>query len=455
MRPLLLSLLALLALPPAVVRAQSYEELATRYSQPRAYHEAVALPAGKRAALLVSFRLPNALLVFVRNRRETPGRAFLAEPRVTAQVFRGKKPVAEQVWQQTHYAATFEQTQRRDHDLQGMLRFDLPPGDYTYRLGLQDGQTGREGASESRAVTVSDFSTLRVGAPLLVRRLDVGAADVALDPVNLSGDAPFGEDAWAVLPLTVPDGLPAGAALRYTLRRLDDPEADRGPVVHQGVVDAGAWMPMRSAQDAVLGEGTLRWPLARPPEAATAFLAAIDLHGAVLDDGAYLLEATLSAGDADAPASARFSTHWRNMPYSLYAPDVAIRNLRFVEDKQTLKALRTGGGKAQEAQIRAYWKQHDPTPETPFNELMAEYYRRVDHAAFAFRTGLSPEPDGMRTDRAAVYVAHGKPERVERAFPLGGGVEETWRYADGRRFVFRAATSLDPPQLQQAIDEGQ
>ncbi len=451
MRALPLCLLLLLA-APAAGRAQSYEELAMRYSQGRAYHEALALPAGDEATLAVAFRIPNRMLVFVRNRQEAPGRAFVAEPSVTVQVFRGKARVAERSWQQAHYAATFEATQADTVDLQGMVRFDLPPGVYTYRLRLQDDQSERDGASEPRPALVPDFGALQVGGPLLVRAIHAGAADVRLDLLNLGGDVAFGQDALAVLPVTLPQGATA-PTLRYRLRRLDTPEADSGPVVAEGTVDAAAWMPVGSAQEARLVEGTLRWPLVPPSEAA-AYLAPVDLHGAMLADGAYLLEVVLVAGAAEAAGTFRFGTHWRNMPYSLYAPDVAIRNLAFVEDRQTVKALRRGGRKAEEAQIRAYWKQRDPTPETPFNELMAEYYRRVDHAAFAFRTGRSAAPDGLRTDRAAVYVAHGPPQHVERTFPPGGGVEETWRYADGRRFVFRAATSLDPPQRQRTKDEG-
>jgi GWxTD domain-containing protein len=137
------------------------------------------------------------------------------------------------------------------------------------------------------------------------------------------------------------------------------------------------------------------------------------------------------------------------MPLSLYHPEVAIRNLAFIEDRKTIRLLLKGTREEQEAHIRAYWKERDPTPATEVNELMAEYYRRVDLAASRFRTGKYPVPDGLETDQARVYIVHGEPDDVERTFPDGGGVEEVWAYADGRRFHFWAPTSLDALELQE------
>lgn len=448
--PVVLHALFLALMLPATARAQSYEEVAMRYSQPRFYHEAVALPGGERPSLVVAFRISNAMLVFVRNRQGGAGRAFVAEPRVTVQVYRDEQPVAVQVWRQPHYAVAFDDTRREDVDLEGVLQFDLEPGDYTYRLTLHDEQTGQERVSEPRPVTAPDFRRLNVGAPLLARTLRSGDATLALDLVNLGGDVPYGQAAHAVFPISLPDSLRAVAVLRYVLRRLDDPEAEpsQGPVVAEGVVEGAAWTPVWAVTEALWDGGAVRWPVALPSEAAAGYLAPVDLRGETLADGGYVLEITLTAGVAATTTRSRFRTYWRAMPLSLYHPEVAIRTLRFIEDAPLVKQMRKGSREEQEARIRAYWAARDPTPETPFNELMAEYYRRVDHAAEAFRTGQSPAPDGLRTDRAAIYILYGPPDTVERAFPDSGGVRETWTYAEGRQFVFQAATSLDVFRLQ-------
>jgi GWxTD domain-containing protein len=99
--------------------------------------------------------------------------------------------------------------------------------------------------------------------------------------------------------------------------------------------------------------------------------------------------------------------------------------------------------------FKSYWDDRDPTPETVFNELMYEYYRRIDDAAFRFRTGQIPYPDGLRTDAAHIYVVYGPPDDIASSLPPSGGVEQTWTYADGRRFIFWAASSLDPLELQE------
>jgi hypothetical protein len=58
-----------------------------------------------------------------------------------------------------------------------------------------------------------------------------------------------------------------------------------------------------------------------------------------------------------------------------------------------------------------------------------------------------PGPDGLHTDQARIFIRNGPADASERIVLSSGGVQETWTYADGRRFVFWAASSLDPFEL--------
>ena len=441
----------LLLTVPSVGLGQSYEELAMRYRQPQLYHEAMLLPDPAQTTLVVAFRVPNTMLVFVRNRQGGSGRAFVAQPWVMVQLLRDGRRVAEKVWQPPHYAATFEETQQKDVDLEGTLQFEVAPGAYTYRLWLKDEQTGQEQAPLSRSFTVRDGGGLHISAPLMARAVQVSETNVRLGLVNLGGDVPYGEGVHAMLPVMLPDSLQGReGSLRYAVRYLGAGQTGsmKGDVATEGVIDGSAWLPVWAAAEALWDGGTVQWPLAVSPDPTVGYLVPVDLQGEQLADGAYVLEATLTVGRVVTTERYRFNTHWRSMPLSLYHADVALRNLRFIEERQTIKALRKGTQEEQEARLRAYWKERDPTPGTPFNELMAEFYRRVDDAAEMFRTARVPVPDGLRTDQASVYIVHGPPRDTERTFPDSGGVRETWTYADGRRFSFWAATSLDPFHLE-------
>jgi GWxTD domain-containing protein len=85
--------------------------------------------------------------------------------------------------------------------------------------------------------------------------------------------------------------------------------------------------------------------------------------------------------------------------------------------------------------LHEYWSAFDPTPESSYNQLMTEYYRRIDHAAREF-IGLRKD-NGIKTDRGMIYIRFGKPDQVERSSNTQGQVVETWTYRNPeRKFVF-------------------
>ncbi len=423
--------------------AQDYPDLAARFGQPAVYHEANVVPAPSGGQLVVSFRIPHARLVFLRDQERQGSGGFIADVNVTVQVWQGERLVAEEAWEGTSYAATFEDTHSRSLDVEAAVTFPLPPGAYYYHLHV--GEAERTRRTSQTAVSIPDFGApMALGRALLGTAVDVTAAGVQITLVNLGGDAPFGQPFQALVPACLQDG--ADALITYTLSQR--PEADAKPEDGTQVYEGSVTMQEAVAlpqTEPVLREGRLEWETASARDSC--YLFPISLAGEQLTDGAYILATTLNQGTATATQTMRFQTHWRNMPLALHHPKVAIRALEFVEARRTIRAMQRGSRAAQEAQVRAYWAARDPTPGTVFNELMAEYYRRIDHAATAFQTGRGG-PDGLETDQAEVFIVHGPAAAVERQFPPGGGVEEVWHYADGRRFVFWAATSLDPFQLR-------
>lgn len=81
-----------------------------------------------------------------------------------------------------------------------------------------------------------------------------------------------------------------------------------------------------------------------------------------------------------------------------------------------------------------FWKRRDPTPDTPQNEAMDEFYRRVEYANQHFKAG---EP-GWKTDMGRIYIMYGQPDEVVRnPIRFEGPPEEIWYYYGERKtFVF-------------------
>jgi len=114
--------------------------------------------------------------------------------------------------------------------------------------------------------------------------------------------------------------------------------------------------------------------------------------------------------------------------------DEAIEQLRYVADNKQRKRMMEAQGDERRELFDAFWKTRDPSPGTPVNELMDEYYRRIQEADARFRCYKA----GWKTDRGWVYVTHGEPSEIERfPFELDTHPYEIWRYYNpDRRFVF-------------------
>ena len=126
---------------------------------------------------------------------------------------------------------------------------------------------------------------------------------------------------------------------------------------------------------------------------------------------------------------------WLNKPISLRNPEFAIEMLKYVVEGELVSNLLDEDEDDYQKVLHEFWKQYDPTSETEYNELMEEYYSRIDYAALEFR-GISKD-NGLSTDRGKIYIKHGKPDNIERASDSQGYVVETWIYKIlKQKFVF-------------------
>jgi GWxTD domain-containing protein len=62
--------------------------------------------------------------------------------------------------------------------------------------------------------------------------------------------------------------------------------------------------------------------------------------------------------------------------------------------------------------IEAFWKQRDPIPSTPENELKTEHYRRINYVNKHFGRGTPTK--GWRTDKGRIYIVLGEPQEIQK-----------------------------------------
>lgn len=450
----------LLLLPIVVVAQQPNRAALLVSSNSQIFNEAIVYPTENKTGLAIFFRLPYDRLVFSRNREGEGSDSFVAEVKVTIELYKDGRRITDQNWNVRKFAASFEETKNKQKDLTGVVHFQSDPGVYAWRMTLNE-QPGMW-----RSIQLPNFSQEnQIGRPFVLTNTTANALMVQ----NLAGNVAFGADGlmaafvnaeavkWHLL--KIPDREVqkmqermareqqmgrerAGGRLGIpNIQERDNPEnikpiPDRAdiPIPENAVEvakgDVTKWLNIGKISPNETGLGT---------EKGDHKLALIPLETQFLEDGHYAI--VLEAGDKK--RHYLFSTLWRDMPMSLLNLDMAIESMKFIVEKDELRQLRKGKANERAERFRAWWKAKDPTPNTPFNELMAEYFARVDYAAMAFQTGTRGM-DGLLTDRARIYITQGAPEKTSRLLPDSGGVREIWEYQSGQKFVFEAASSLDP-----------
>ena len=148
-----------------------------------------------------------------------------------------------------------------------------------------------------------------------------------------------------------------------------------------------------------------------------------------------VLHATVKLNEDGNEHDFQIRVAWLNKPISLRNPEFAIEMLKYIVEEELVSNILDEDEEDYQRALHEFWKQYDPTPETEYNELMEEYYSRIDYAALEFR-GISKN-NGLSTDRGKIYIKHGKPDNIERASDSNGYVVETWVYKIlNQKFVF-------------------
>ncbi len=364
----------------------------------------VFLPGpGDSAFAILALSLPNSALRF---RRESTG--FVARYRVDMMVGDSTAPTAQLDEIEEVRVASFRETSRRDESVifQGFVK--LPPGRYRLRLSVHD-LAAPAGLAEDGELRVPGFSGRWLTAPLVVYRARP-RGDRDQPPALLISPRATVEFGGAPIPI-----------------HLESSHVSPGPLLLQ--ISAG-------------GKVIRTDTLAIRPTGGVLHTASAKLDPAELPPGAL----SLKLGLPQATAADSFTLIVALTPGWL-APtyDEAVSYLRYAGPPTAIDSLRQAEPAARARLLRAFLNRKDPAPETPENEFLEEYFRRIGDANDRFGEAGTA---GWLTDRGTVYVTLGSPDEVQRHVEAWQGAErsQVWLYrqslAAGLRLVFvdRAGT---------------
>ena len=429
----------LLAGTPALVHAQA--------AAPAFEVDAVSLRAGEyqtASRLELYTRLPYTHLTFLNT-----SEGFTASYQVEAEIYalddRGRRQhlVETSIWENTVTVSAYALTtsdQTFDYSTHGL---ELPPGAYLIELQLTDRNAEERAYVQEIPVEVRDYrGALSVSDVVLLDDFDeatktiyprvsqyVGSDDALLEIFyEIYADRP---QEVRLVREVVPIRK-RGSALIRTGRSL----------LGLGTDDAG------NVSVAFSDEQTLS--LRRGRHQTVSELPLVDF----INVGDYLIRVRLETPDGQVldEAARAFSAEWTGLAAHISDLDEAINQLQYIAKNRDIRDIKSATTRNERARrFEDFWKKLDPTPGTPRNERMEEYYYRI---AYANRRYGSVIP-GWRTDRGHVVVRFGEPDHVE-AHQYGFGPQadpyEVWYYYRiARFFVFIDKTGYGDFELLRPI----
>lgn len=173
-----------------------------------------------------------------------------------------------------------------------------------------------------------------------------------------------------------------------------------------------------------------------------------EIVNADIDLGRYALIVRLRNDEWDVEQEIKKSFYSKlyGFPASIVDLDDAVEQMVYIAGATTLNEIKDAGSYDEKLKLfKKYWNSKDPSPKTEENEILREYYRRVEYANKNFENYF----DGWRTDMGMIYIVLGPPNNVERhPFDLESKPYEVWDYYEvNKRFIFVDQTGFGDYRL--------
>jgi GWxTD domain-containing protein len=168
----------------------------------------------------------------------------------------------------------------------------------------------------------------------------------------------------------------------------------------------------------------------------------------------YILELQTNINGIDYRRTLEFQMQWYGINSLITDLSEAIQQMRylqmtnFISPKDYQKIIDAVGDE-QKNIFFSYWEMIDPTPKTERNELLNEYYRRINIA----NQNWSGHRAGWETDRGMVFTVFGEPDETEvHSYDLNSKPYIVWYYYKiNRRFIFVDHHGFGDYQLAQPL----
>jgi GWxTD domain-containing protein len=313
------------------------------------------------------------------------------------------------------------------------VTLSVRPGHYTLLVNIEDRKSGRSFLNRdiSLAVEALPPTGLALISLFFAERRLVPDADATPEfvPLNRGADLLFGAPAGSgALVQLAADSSSGTVSVRWELTNTPD-LAGLPPV---SFTDSAFELYSGIA----VPDTTVRYLSYRiAPSEGTFKTLFIPLPFEKLQVGTSEFSISLSSAGGTKKHKGRFRVLWLQQPLSLQDLNLAIDALQHIVGEKEMDALFSVSRNERAKNFARFWRERDRDTTTAYNEVMAEYYRRVDEAIRAYSS--ANETDGYKTDRGRVFILYGTPTHTRRFLEPGEPPREVWTYQHlQRRFIF-------------------
>ena len=128
-----------------------------------------------------------------------------------------------------------------------------------------------------------------------------------------------------------------------------------------------------------------------------------------------------------------FSYGYKTKNYWTDDVDEVVSVMQYILPYSEYKKLRGKEDSEKWNTINKYWKDKDPSPKTPENELLIELNERVRFSNKNFSILMH----GWRSDRGRIYIIYGEPHIVDESYQDSMSYHyQKWVYSNGKEFIF-------------------
>lgn len=375
---------------------------------PRIYTEIYSFPSDSGTVIYYSYRIPNNFLIF-----EKSDSGFKAGYSLGLEVSDSLSKSIKRAYSENEVILNdFEKTNSSKDFEEGVIELKIGKGKYNVFPFFTDKSSVKEFKLKPQVVTSVGSKTL---TPIVVDETPVECNNNrTIEVANYGGDIPFSEAPYSII-IPVKD---------TTVKELNLRIINGFDTVFSGKLNESFTAGIK------LTQCSKKIILEFSKNNATKNFVIKNLSQKLYEGPLTIMELDSANKISN---SFSLSVVWANKPFALMNYEFAIKSLRNIEKEELVDSLLSLSPLQYQKALFDYWKKYDKTPATKYNQLMAEFYARVDYSAINFRT--ISNKSGVETDRGKTFIKFGKPSKTDRSSSDKGKIVETWYY-DSTGLVF-------------------